>query len=105
MHHPLSDQSAPPRVYRDTAPPPPPPTTPLHRSSNVDVAVIVAGFTGLSTALRLGKAVCTMVLEAKQTGCCASGGAFGQALPYLKCGHERVLRQYGQDATQSESRP
>ena len=97
MHHPLSDQSAPPRVYRDTAPPPPP-TTPLHRSSNVDVVIIGAGFTGLSTALHLAEAgVSTMVLEAKQIGWGASGRAFGQVVPYLKRGHDAILRQYGRD--------
>lgn len=95
MYHPLSDQSAPPRVYRDTAPPPPP-TTPLHRSSNVDVAIIGAGFTGLSTALHLAEAgISAMVLEAKQIGWGASGRAFGQVVPYLKRGHEAILRQYG----------
>lgn len=97
MYDPLSDQSAPPRVYLDTAPSPPP-TTPLHRSTNVDVAIIGAGFTGLSTALHLAEAgISVMVLEAKQIGWGASGRAFGQVVPYLKRGHEAILRQYGRD--------
>ncbi len=97
MYHPLSDPSAPPRVYRDTAPPPPP-TTPLHRSTNVDVAIVGAGFTGLSTALHLAEAgISAMVLEAKQIAWGASGRAFGQVVPYLKRGHAAILQQYGRD--------
>ncbi len=97
MYHPLFDQSAPPRVYRDTAPPPPP-TMPLQRSRSVDVAIIGAGFTGLSAALHLAEAgISAAVLEAKQIGWGASGRAFGQVVPYLKRGHEAILRCYGVD--------
>jgi len=68
MHQPLADRSTPPRVYHDTAPPPPP-TAPLQRSSNVDLTIIGAGFTGLSTALHVAQArITTMMLEAKQIG-------------------------------------
>lgn len=97
MVDPLSDPSAPPQVYHDSAPAPPP-TTPLDQSVNIDVVVIGAGFTGLSAALHLAEAgIGVMVLEAKQIGWGASGRAFGQLVPYLKRGHEAVLRQYGAD--------
>jgi len=68
MHMPLSDQASPPEVYVRGAPPPPP-TQPLEGQRHVAVAVIGAGFTGLSTALHLAEAgVEVAVLEAKEIG-------------------------------------
>jgi glycine/D-amino acid oxidase-like deaminating enzyme len=94
-YQPLSDRNAPPAVYRDAAPPPPP-TTPLSAASHVGVAVLGAGFTGLSAALHLAEAgVDVTVLEAKEIGAGASGRAFGQVVPYLKIGHTGILRHYG----------
>jgi glycine/D-amino acid oxidase-like deaminating enzyme len=94
-HHPLSDQNAPPAAYRNAAPPPPP-TTPLTESRHVGVAVIGAGFTGLSAALHLAESGADVaVLEAKDIGSGASGRAFGQVVPYLKIGHSDILRHYG----------
>ena len=55
MHAPLSDHAGPPDVYVRTAPPPPP-TRQLEEQRHVAVAVIGAGFTGLSTALHLAEA-------------------------------------------------
>jgi glycine/D-amino acid oxidase-like deaminating enzyme len=62
------------------------------------VAVIGAGFTGLSAALHLAEAgVDVAVLEARDVGWGASGRAFGQVVPYLKIGHSEILRHYGPD--------
>ena len=95
MHEPLSDHAGPPDVYVRGAPPPPP-TQPLEEQRHVEVAVIGAGFTGLSAALHLAEAgVDVAVLEAKEIGWGASGRAFGQVVPYLKLGHEAILRHYG----------
>src|SRR6185312_14784209 len=95
MYHPLSDRSAPPSVYTAAAGPPPP-THPLREYRHVATAVIGAGFTGLSTALHLAEAgVDVTVLEANDIGWGASGRAFGQVVPYLKPGHNDILRHYG----------
>ena len=68
---------------------------------HVAVAVIGAGFTGLSTALHLAETgVDVAVLEAKEIGWGASGRAFGQVVPYLKPGHEAILRHYGPERGQ-----
>lgn len=100
MHVPLSDQAGPPDVYVHGAPPPPP-TRPLEGQRLVDVAVIGAGFTGLSTALHLAEAgIQVVVLEAKEIGWGASGRAFGQVVPYLKPSHEAILRHYGSERGQ-----
>ena len=95
MHAPLSDMAGPPDVYTEAAPPSPP-TQPLRQQSRVSVAVIGAGFTGLSTALHLAEAgIDVAVLEAKEIGWGASGRAFGQVVPYLKPGHAAILRHIG----------
>ena len=100
MYRPLSDQGAPPDVYTGHAPPPPA-TTPLTERRHVGVAVIGAGFTGLSTALYLAEAgAAVAVLEAKEIGWGASGRAFGQVVPYLKQGHAAILRHYGAELGQ-----
>ena len=88
MYEPLSDTAGPPDVYVGNAPPPPP-TQRLEDGTHVAVAIIGAGFTGLSTALHLAEAgVDVAVLEAKEIGWGASGRAFGQVVPYLKPGHK-----------------
>lgn len=95
MRVPLADQAEPPAVYAQAAPPPPA-TIPLTGRPHVGVAVIGAGFTGLSAALHLAEAgVEVAVLEAKEIGWGASGRAFGQVVPYLKIGHDAILRHYG----------
>ena len=71
------------------------------QARHVAVAVIGAGFTGLSTALHLAEAgIDVAVLEAKEIGWGASGRAFGQVVPYLKPGHEAILRHYGPERGQ-----
>lgn len=64
--------------------PPPPPTAPLRGRARTDVAVVGAGFTGLSAALHLAEAgiPCT-VLEAAAIGWGASGRNNGQVIPNL----------------------
>jgi glycine/D-amino acid oxidase-like deaminating enzyme len=100
MHEPLSDRAGPPDVYVGAAPPPPP-TRKLEGQRHVAAAIIGGGFTGLSTALHLAEAgVEVAVLEAKEIGWGASGRAFGQVVPYLKPGHEAILRHYGRERGQ-----
>jgi glycine/D-amino acid oxidase-like deaminating enzyme len=95
MYAPSSDVRDPPSVYTQAAPPAPV-AVPLTGRPHVGVAVIGAGFTGLSAALHLAEAgVNVAVLEAKEVGSGASGRAFGQVVPYLKIGHRQILRHYG----------
>ncbi len=92
---PLSDRSAPPSVYTRAAPGRLP-SPPFDASCRVQVAVIGAGFTGISAALHLAQAGAQVaVLEAKEVGWGASGRAFGQVVPYLKISEAAVLRHYG----------
>lgn len=100
MHQPSSDRAGPPEVYVRGAPSLPA-TRPLDERRHVSVAVIGGGFTGLSTALHLAEAgIDVAVLEAKDIGWGASGRAFGQVVPYLKAGHEAILRHYGPERGQ-----
>jgi glycine/D-amino acid oxidase-like deaminating enzyme len=100
MYEPLSDQAGPPAVYVSSAPPPPP-TQKFEGRKHVAVAIIGAGFTGLSTALHLAETGTDVaVLEAKEIGWGASGRAFGQVVPYLKPGHQAILNHYGPERGQ-----
>jgi glycine/D-amino acid oxidase-like deaminating enzyme len=64
----------------------------------VDVAIVGAGFTGLSTALNLArKGVSVAVLEAGEVGSGGSGRAFGQVVPYAKHHEDHILATYGPD--------
>jgi glycine/D-amino acid oxidase-like deaminating enzyme len=95
MYQPLSDTAGPPSAYTESAPPAPP-TQPLQGQRHVAVAVIGAGFTGLSTALHLAETgIEVAVMEANDIGWGASGRAFGQVVPYLKPGQGEILRHYG----------
>jgi glycine/D-amino acid oxidase-like deaminating enzyme len=95
MYEPLSDSAGPPAVYVGSAPPPPA-TQQLDGQKHVAVAIIGAGFTGLSTALNLAEAgIEVAVLEANEIGWGASGRAFGQVVPYLKPGQASILHHYG----------
>ncbi|HEX5325409.1 MAG TPA: FAD-dependent oxidoreductase [Acetobacteraceae bacterium] len=94
-YQPILDRSDPPAVYARTAPEAPP-TPALDAPRRVQVAVIGAGFTGMSAALHLAEAGAEVaVLEAKQIGWGASGRAFGQVVPYLKIDETAILRHYG----------
>ncbi len=95
MYEPISDRAGPPAVYVNSAPPPPV-SRQLEGQQNVAVAVIGAGFTGLSTALHLAESgIDVAVLEANEIGWGASGRAFGQVVPYLKPGQDAILHHYG----------
>ena len=94
-NEPLLDRSAPPPVYAHAARAAPP-VQELSASRRVQVAVIGAGFTGISAALHLAEAGTDVaVLEAKKIGWGASGRAFGQVVPYLKISEDEILRRYG----------
>lgn len=71
-------------------------TPPLHESHEVDVAVVGAGYTGLSTALHLaqvGASVC--VVDAQEPGWGASGRNGGQVNPSLKYDPDELERMFG----------
>lgn len=87
----------PPSLYATTARPPPE-TPPLDGSRNVSVAVVGAGFTGLSAALHLAEGgTDVVVLEAHQPGWGASGRNGGQVNPGLKHDPDQVVRDFGGD--------
>jgi len=95
MFHPTEDPESPPRAYTRRAPSAPPAFV-LSERLRTSVAVIGAGFTGLSAALHLAEAgVDATVLEAREIGWGASGRAFGQVVPYLKHDHQDIVLHYG----------
>jgi glycine/D-amino acid oxidase-like deaminating enzyme len=66
----------------------------------VDVAVVGAGFTGLSAARTLGKrGAAVAVLEAETIGWGASSRNGGMVLTGLKLGANTLIARYGRDAT------
>jgi len=66
-----------------------------------DVAVIGAGFTGLSAARRLAKAGAKVtVLEGETIGWGASSRNGGMVLPGLKLGVNQLISMYGRERTQ-----
>jgi glycine/D-amino acid oxidase-like deaminating enzyme len=76
--------------------PPAAPREPLRRAIRAEVAVIGAGYTGLSSALHLseaGRAV--VVLEAKDVGDAASGRNGGQVIPGLKYDPDALEKMFG----------
>lgn len=87
----------PPSLYADTARPAHP-TPPLQGDRKASVAIIGAGFTGLSAALHLAeKGVDTVVLEANEPGWGASGRNGGQVNPGLKHDPDTVEKDFGPD--------
>ena len=75
-----------------------PPTSRLSESSRVDVAVIGAGYTGISAALALtlgGARVAVLEQGALAAG--ASGLNGGQLIPGLKRSPSELLAQLGPD--------
>lgn len=88
-------QALPPSLWAATASPAIE-TPPLAASCEVDVAIVGAGYTGLSTALHLterGVDVC--VLEASELGWGASGRNGGQVIPGLKYDPDELIRMFG----------
>ena len=77
---------------------PVPPELPLPESA--DVAIIGAGFTGLSAALSLAKrGAKVVVLESETIGWGASSRNGGMVLTGLKLGVNKLLSRYGRDLT------
>jgi len=72
------------------------PTPALSESVKVDVAIVGAGYTGLSTALHLAeRGVSVCVLEANEPGWGASGRNGGQVNPTLKYDPEQLVQMFG----------
>jgi glycine/D-amino acid oxidase-like deaminating enzyme len=76
--------------------PPAPATESAARDERVDVAVVGAGYTGLSSAIHLAQAGAKVaVIEAAEAGWGASGRNGGQVIPGLKVDPDDVLRMIG----------
>lgn len=94
-YSPTDDPCPVPGFYASFAPPAPA-AAPLEGSRRAAVAIVGAGFTGLSAALHLAeRGIAPVVLEAKEIGWGASGRNFGQVVPYFKHDHDHVLQQFG----------
>src|ERR1700691_722517 len=84
--------------WSTTAQMPTPPVQPLPQRA--DVAVIGAGFTGLSAALSLSKrGAKVVVLESETIGWGASSRNGGMVLTGLKLGVNKLIRTYGRELT------
>nr|WP_250152557.1 FAD-binding oxidoreductase [Ancylobacter radicis] len=84
-------------LYAKTAIPAPE-TTALSGDVTARVAIVGAGFTGLSTALHLAEAgIDTVVIDASAIGWGASGRNGGQVNPGLKWEPEDLVARFGRD--------
>lgn len=89
-HHPGGES-----LWAATAPPAAPLAV-LAADLRADVAIVGAGFTGLSAAIHLAEAgVDAVVLEAKEPGFGASGRNGGQVIPGLKYDPDELEKRYG----------
>lgn len=78
--------------------PEPPVRAPLEGDTRADVGILGAGYTGLSTALRLAVAGYRVtLLEAERVGWGASGRNGGQVLPGFGCGEHALETLLGRD--------
>ena len=94
-YSPTDDPCPIPDFYASFAPPAPA-TYPLNGTHRADVAIVGAGFTGLSAALHLAeRGIAPLVLEAKEIGWGASGRNFGQVVPYFKHDQDHLLQHFG----------
>jgi glycine/D-amino acid oxidase-like deaminating enzyme len=92
---PSEDPNPIPDFYASFAPPAPV-IEPIAGDRRVAVAIVGAGFTGLSTALHLAQhGIDALVLEAKEIGWGASGRNFGQVVPYFKHDQAHVVAHFG----------
>lgn len=92
-----NDTSTPPSLYGAVGVEPPLPVA-ERWDSRVDVAVVGGGITGLWTAYNLAvNGAKVAVLEMHEIGQGASGRAFGQLVPYLKHGHEKIVADLGEE--------
>lgn len=88
----------PPTLWDRTAPPAPP-TGPLEGELRTDVAIVGAGYTGLSAALHLAeRGIAAAVLEAGEVGAGASGRNNGQVIPTLsRADPEALIATFGSE--------
>ena len=90
-------QPLPPSLYAETARPPVE-APPLEGNHSVSVAVVGAGYTGLSAGLHLAEAgVDVAVIDAHEPGWGASGRNGGQVNPGLKHDPDEVEQGFGPD--------
>ena len=77
----------------------------LDTNAKTDVAIIGAGFTGLSAALHLAEAGTDVtVLDSRDPGFGASGRNGGQVIPGIKYDPDEIDRVYGEDTTEFAGR-
>ena len=75
-----------------------PDTRPLEGALSADVAIVGAGYTGLSAAIHLAeRGVSVVVLEAESPGWGASGRNGGQVIPGLKEDPDSIEQLFGSD--------
>lgn len=75
------------------------PLEPLRGDLDTDVAIVGAGYTGLSTAWHLHRrGIACVVLEAGEVGAGASGRTGGQVVPRFKFTFPELAGQYGREA-------
>ena len=78
-----------------------PPTHPLDQDEKADIAIVGAGFCGLSTALHLAeRGHKVVVLEAKEAGFGGSGRNGGQVIPGLKYDPSELKTKLGAERGQ-----
>lgn len=83
-------------LWAETAEPAPP-LAPPDGAADAEVAIVGAGYTGLSTALALAeRGVAVTVLEAEEPGAGASGANGGQVIPGLRHYASDLVKQYGE---------
>jgi len=84
-----------PSLWAATAAPPPQ-TSALSGAIRADVAIVGAGYAGLSTALHLAKkGIRAVVVEAREIGFGGSGRNGGQVIPGLKYDPDELMAMYG----------
>jgi glycine/D-amino acid oxidase-like deaminating enzyme len=82
-------------LWEATAPPAPS-TTALSGQEDADVAIVGAGYTGLSTALHLAeRGVAVTVLDAAAIGAGGSGRSGGQVIPGIRHFPDELVAAYG----------
>jgi len=93
----MTDSAAVPASVWTEAAEPAPETRPLEGDRRADVAVIGAGYTGLSAALHLAERGADVVaIDSAEPGWGGSGRNGGQIIPGLKHDPDELERQYGE---------